>query len=144
MAGWMRPFNDPPLNLFVDPEMTSLRPGPRAGSSLASHVSWGRALPGRTAPGEPGLTYDCQPGPCAEGVVIVSTSEYDHSKMYALDPLSPARSWGRPRACLTYDCEPGAVSKEDLSVRTVTGDREKNKSELWRGGALAGVRRTLG
>lgn len=64
--------------------------------------------------------------------------------MYALDPLFPTRIQERPRVCLTYDCEPGAISKEDLSVRTVTGDREENRSELWRGGALAGVWRTLG
>lgn len=132
----MCPYNDPPQNSFPDPEMTSLRPGPRGRSSFASHVLWRRVLPGGTPPREPGLTYDCQPGPWAEGVVIISTSEYNHSKMYALDLLSPARSQERPRGCLTYNCEPGAVSKEDLSVRTVTGDREENRSGLWRGGAL--------
>lgn len=63
--------------------------------------------------------------------------------MHTLDPLSPTKGPGRSRAYLTYNCEPGAFSKENLGVHTVTWGKEENRIEAWRGGALAGVWKTL-
>lgn len=83
-------------------------------------------------PGDPSLTYDRQLSSWAEVIFIVNTSEYGHSKMETLDPLSPRRGLERPGICLTYNREPRAFSEEDFSVHTVTWGKEKNEFEAWR------------
>lgn len=99
----------------------------RAGLSLPPTLPGTESFLIQHLPGDSSLTYDRQPGPWAEGKVIVSTSEHDHSEMHTSDPLSPTRSLESPGACLTYNRESGAFSKVSFSVHTVTLGKEENE-----------------